>query len=996
MKKLCFAILLLISSALNSSENGDFLRHHFTVPALPESEQIFKESKVKIKAIYPSFFFVEEEGRLLQLAWAELEGRSYSKEQVEIKAIRPDGEIYSNHFQLGGGSLSPVIKIPDQREKGKLILELVISGNPVQRLVFNWSPARLWKVFIVFLSHLDIGYTDTQEKVFIKRDKILERVLEYARRTQDWEKENQFRWTVEGSYTIIHFLKTHPDRLEELRRLAREDRLEICAKLMHLHSPTAGYEELFREIYPSLRELEPLLGGKVETVMHNDVPGFTWGEVSVMSSAGVHYFSFNPNLTYRGGAVVNASDTPQAFYWQGRDGGELLVWRSHSYHEAPYLFFGLKKTLPGIINLLQAYEKEGYKYDALQLVRSGFDHYIYTDNAYPRFSALETIRSWNQRFAYPKLISATPKMFFHYLEENFPDKIPKLAGDMPDWWADGVITEAKDEALSRDLHHWLGELELFSSLLSIVEPDWSYPKKEIDLAYLKNLFFDEHTWGYSNTFLPRHNKIYQTKAGWLKEASDITLKKRKETLKELAELVAGKVPSLVVFNPLSWKRSDLVEFELSEDWLREHKYPGLKIIDARSNEQIPFQLEKLASGLVKIYFIARDVPPVGYKTYLILPAEKPLNFPSPFLLNDCEQEKSISNEHIILRFGKDGYLESIKDKKLNLELSEGKIAEFIARRQDPYDLIDQRASGKVNSLKLSQDVVFARAKLEISDPFNPRAQLIQEIRLYAGLKWIDIINHYTRYQNQLCQARYFAFPFAMDDFELWLETPYARMRPYYDQLDGFAKYYALAHSVELKSKKGNYRIIWSSRQAPMVELGNITKKAGYFIFKPEPYPYNPSKPWIFSEIMNNYQNTNFSPSQKGSGVWQYRIEITEKTEERGVKSGWELAEPLIAQLVDTARGKFPPSGSFLELKPSSVLLTCWKRAEDGEGYIFRFYQTSSRSDQVRVFFPIFRIRRAWIVDGVERKKKELTLSSSRELVFKIAPYQIITIKLSIE
>jgi len=328
MKRLYLLTLILFPLVLRADkEVWMAIGKQFTEPAQISSEQIFGQNAPKIKATYPTFFFVESGGKLYQLVRLEVESKGRAG-WAQVRAIRSNGEQSSTRFYLKPKRFSVMIKVPDQRQKDKLVLELVYQNRLCQRLSFDWKPERLWKVFIIFVSHLDIGYTDTQDKIFAKRDKILQRAIEYANQTAGWEKHSQFRWTVEGSWTVKHFLENHPEKIDELRRLAEQGRLEICAKLMHLHSSTAGYEELFREIYYSLQELEPLLGTKIETVMHNDVPGFTWGEVSVMSGAGVKYFSFNPNTFYRGGNIVNSADVPKAFYWQGRDGGELLVWRS--------------------------------------------------------------------------------------------------------------------------------------------------------------------------------------------------------------------------------------------------------------------------------------------------------------------------------------------------------------------------------------------------------------------------------------------------------------------------------------------------------------------------------------------------------------------------------------------------------------------------------------------------------------------------------------------
>jgi hypothetical protein len=83
------------------------------------------------------------------------------------------------------------------------------------------------------------------------------------------------------------------------------------------------------------------------------------------------------------------------------------------------------KLLQPLIELLAGYEQGGYAPDAIHLTRSGADKGGANDNAWPKLEVAETIREWNEHFAYPRLISATPKMFFSYLEKISARKSPK-------------------------------------------------------------------------------------------------------------------------------------------------------------------------------------------------------------------------------------------------------------------------------------------------------------------------------------------------------------------------------------------------------------------------------------------------------------------------------------------------------------------------------------------------------------------------------------------
>jgi alpha-mannosidase len=988
MKKLwLLAIILLPLSAFGADNLENALRKNFTKPIAQVSRSEGKNLQAKILAVYPTFFYVEEKGKLLQLVRVELESRVAARNaEVMAEADDEDDDAYSNPVALRPGRQDLVIKVPALSAPASMKIYLAINHKAVDEQTFNWPQAKLYKVYISFVSHLDIGYTNTTENVMKKRNAITERALDFIKQTDSWPDDAKYRWTMEGAWELKHFLEAHPERLPELKKLAQEGRLEVCAKLVHMHSETAGYEELFREVYYAKREAEQLLGVKSLTAMENDVDGFTWGEVSALGNSGVKYFSFNPNSFYRGGNVLHATKAPQAFYWQGPDGGQLLTWRSKdAYTEASYLFKGYEKTLKGMTELLAGYEQKGYAYDAIHITRSGADANAANDNSWPRLDACEVIKEWDAHFAYPKLISATPVMFFDYLEKNFGKQVPALKGDMPDWWADGVIAHAKSEAVSRDLHHRLAETEAFSAMASLLVPSFQYPQKNISDDYYKSIMFDEHTFGYALPFMPQHKQVFATKYGWLKSAHESALQSGQDAMAALAKQASGKEKTVVVFNPLSWPRDAAVSFAM----------PGgeksFKLVDAQTNQETPCQIDQ-----GQVYFIARDLPALGYKSFRIISGAAAANTGKVPAANS-----QMENERFALKFNDQKQLVSIKDKKLNRELLDGAAGQLIYRYQDNLlSVVDLRMRGKVKSLEFSSGPVFAEAVLKISDPGNPFAQLTQRIRLYQGLDYIDMVNDYKNYSSKSCEARYLTFPFKAPGFEIKVETPYARMRPFYDQFPDFAKFYAVAHSIELKSKSDNFSVVWSTKEGPMVELGQITKEASWtsqmfwpLLYHPGKYPWNPDQPHIYSEVMNNFQNTNFALSQKGSGSWSYRITALDAAQTDQVhQSGWELSMPASAVMVDSGAGALPKSAGLVKVAPGNVMLTELKRSEDGEGLILRVYEAEGRPAKAEIEFPLFKIREAWLTDGVEKPVSKIDASKNR-LSIDLQGLEVKTIKI---
>ncbi len=960
-------LMPLCAFALGKEEA--MLKQYFTRPVAPVSQSAPK-SGPKIRAVYPTFFFVKEDARLLQLVRVELSGNAGSR--LIIRAVRPGGWSYDNPIN----GAEAVIKVLDLREKAGLELKLLEGGKEIQSLNFDWTPAKQWKVYLSFVSHLDLGYTNTTENVFKKRNDITEMALSDMDQSDNWPDDAKFRWTMEGAWELKYFLEQHPDRLDQIRKRAQEGRLEVCAKLVHEHTETEGYEELFRDVYYSQIVVGPLLGVESKTFMLNDVDGITQGEVSALASSGVKYFSFNPNSFYRGGNILHATKMPQAFYWQGPDQGELLTWRSKdAYTEAPYLYSGYDQTLEGMTGLLKGYEQNNYGYDAIHITRSGADKSGANDNSWPRIDACEVIKEWDSHFAYPRLISSTPTKFFQYLEANFQDQIPKVKGDLPDWWADGVITEAKWTAISRGLHHLLYQTEAVAGIASLLDPSYQYPKKEISDAYYNNILFDEHTWGYLLNTAPQHQEIFGIKSGWLSKSGEEADKLLKDAFSVLARQIAGPEPTVIVFNPLPWPAAYY----------------------AAEKGSSTMKMEGLSPGVYS------DIPAFGYKSFKI-PA--PGNEPTPEA-NLQAGNGILENQRYQLTFdGKKG-VTSIYDKKLRRELVDQNakyhLGEFISRKQDLADLTDIRTSLKIISSSNEKNNHAASATFTISAPIKQGAEktITQTFTIYDGSDYIDLENRIP-YDNHSRESLYLAFPFNIPDFEIWVETPYGKMRPYYDQLPDYAKFYAVSHSIELKSKSDNFSIVWSTKEAPMVELGEITKKAGFtsqmfwpFFYRAGIYPWNPNQPTVYSELMNNFQNTNFSPSQKGEMTFHYRIiALDSKDADQAHRSGWELSTPAMAVVSEGGSGELPPMGSFATVSPDNVMITEFKMAEDGDGYIVRLYEASGKPATARLEFPLFKLSGAWLADGVERVQSPMEIKNGI-VTIDLAPFEVKTIRVKL-
>lgn len=215
---------------------------------------------------------------------------------------------------------------------------------------------------------------------------------------------------------------------------------------------------------------------------------------------------------------------------------------------------------------------------------------------------------------------------------------------------------------------------------------------------------------------------------------------------------------MVVFNPLSWTRDDVVHAHVSlygdaspgdiDDYRK-----GVRLVD-ETGAPVPFYVEQYSgtvSRALEMVFVARGVPSLGYKTYFVVPTEKPERFPNATQVTlDADEAKpkrilgSDQFENQFYRVGVDRATGGVTvfDKDLNrVVVKDMEIAG--AEERDGDTLSKEFASGRT--------IVNTIGRIEIEENNAVRTviripgdlggiRVEQRVILYAGLKKVDLEN----------------------------------------------------------------------------------------------------------------------------------------------------------------------------------------------------------------------------------------------------------------
>ena len=142
------------------------------------------------------------------------------------------------------------------------------------------------------------------------------------------------------------------------------------------------------------------------------------------------------------------------------------------------------------------------------------------------------------------------------------------------------------------------------------------------------VLLDEHTWtsdrSVSDPNIDQSRGQIAVKEHFADDARmDVDYLLRRH-LAAIAGSINNRSGTLIVFNPLNWKRSSLVEYDLRK---------GAALLDLTTKKEVPYEILSHSEHYLRIRFLAEDVPPVGYKCYARISAtSEPPTDPTYFRL----------------------------------------------------------------------------------------------------------------------------------------------------------------------------------------------------------------------------------------------------------------------------------------------------------------------------------------------------------------------------
>ncbi len=781
---------------------------------------------------------------------------------------------------VAAGESTVIAYLPEIEQSAQIVVEVRAGSDLLASEVRDWTPPRHWTVHVTQTSHHDAGYTDLMSNILPEHARNLQGYLEMAQTTADWEEDAQARIVIEQFWTMDHFLRTaRESEADEMKRLIRSGHVEITAMFANMATELCGHETLVRTLYPAAR-LARKLGTTICTAEHNDIPGVVWALSDLLVDAGVKLFA--PALPFfygwggdgypefwDGDALFGNGRLPGAFWWETPTGRRLLLWSNNHGTNGQR-----DRTFPGLAQRLAHIEQSGYQPAVMRWPVTGSQR----DNS-PYINFAETIREWNETWAFPHLICSTNTRFYADLIQQVPEDLPVFRGDVTGQdYPTGASSTAAATAANRVNHYAVPRAET-RAVLAAGCTRYTYPAERIDAAYTQTIWHDEHTWGHHFPCGPANRAGEMEKAVYAYRgaafAHDVE-NKAMAAIADAVEIEQGKV-HLVVFNPSPYERTDLVSLPMREiencgsdvKFLRGGEDPraGLNypfglgdrwhlspepdlvagkfnLVDVATDEETaycivplgtplaptPYAAQRIGigdgsrrfglfespAGLGKNLEFVTTVPALGYRTFRMEPAGVPVSA-SPSGTDLSADGTTIENAHYRIRVADTGVVESIFDKDLDRELVSGDSSYAFGR----FIVRDEKGNDYGESIHVqpTANIEGIRAWVHWRGSAPGHPVLEHTITLTAGLRRVDYAVSVVKDPLPHIEAA-IAFPFAMPQGRFTIDEPLHVTDPGADRLPGAFSNRLIAQDF-VKLSDGEISVLWSSLDAPTISIGKF-------------------------------------------------------------------------------------------------------------------------------------------------------------------------------
>jgi alpha-mannosidase len=823
-------------------------------------------------------------------------------------------------------------------------------------------------------SHIDMAWlwpwTETVEVVRNTFQSVLDLMREYP----------DFKFTMSSARTYEWMQEKYPDMFEQIKQRVKEGRWEVIGGMWvepDLNMPDG--ESLVRQILVGKRYFQKNFGADIKIGWNPDSFGYNWQLPQIYKKSGIDYFVTSKLLW----ATDYTKFPYRLFWWEAPDGSRLLTYFPHEYaneFDAQQITQDLSLYAPLIYGA-------GVTDSPQMLYLYGIgDH-----GGGPTRTMLDRAnRLRDPNTVFPTIDFSTAKEFFADLNQELPNlKVPTWKDELYFEYHRGVYTSQADtkQRIRRDEELML-DAEKYASLASLYGRP--YAQDQFELTW-KNLLFDHFHdvmpgSGIAVNYLDAKRNLEEV-ARSAKEISDGALD---EILAHVNTQGDG-VP-VVVFNSLSWPRTEVIEAEV--------QLPGpasqVEVVDAIGH-RVESQLLAMDSATNRAgVLILADTPALGYKTYFVRSTPK-TSVSSKRDNDEVVQASSETLKNAYIQVKVDSHtgcitslldLQNQREALAPPETDAGGPKAFVCgnllqafsdkpKRWDAWnidsDFEEQHWDlDKADEVKLVEGGPL-RAVIRVKKHFQ-NSTFVQDITVYAGMPRVDVKMHADWHEKHILLK--VAFPLSAHSDQGTFEIPFGSIeRP-------------TTRNTPAEAAKFE---VPAQRWADLSDTKSADTKHGFSLLNDSKYGYDVkgnvlrlsllrSPEWPDPHADEGHHEFTYS-LYPHAGSWR---------DAQTVRRGYELNYKLIAIQAQRHEGTLPSEHAFVRVEPDNVVLTAIKKSEDDDSLVLRFYEWAGKEADVKLQLPAG-AQSASETDLMERSIANLAVQNDAVTVH-TKPYEIKTLK----